>query len=191
MATPAVTTAPFAALAALDALEASLDHQAWFATLGDPPTDAEAADARGHLDGLGLGAIGVEWITDLAAARDVARRPDWDHAWADAERAAVAALTAMVDVTVGRARATERLNRLMARASWLAIGPAAAAAARLGVADPGLNRAMAGAATQAAFERALAVVAGAPREHPLAAKYRLFAGGRWPLAVAGGCFFVL
>jgi len=55
-----------------------------------------------------------------------------------------------------------------------------------------LNRALAGAAIQAAFERALVAIAaaGAARDHPLAAKYRLFAGGRWPLAVVAGSFHI-
>jgi hypothetical protein len=184
------TAAPFAALSALDALEASFDQQAWFSTLGEAPTDAEAAEVRCYLDGLALAGIESRWLTDLAEARDIARRTDWDRGWADAEQAAVAALTETVDANVGKGRATDRLNRLMSHLSTVVTGPAATAAARFGLADPGLNRAMAGAATHAAFERALVAAADAPREHPLAAKYRLFAGGRWPLAVVAGSFFI-
>lgn len=183
--------APFAALSALDGLEASFGRQAWFSTLGEEPTEAERADARLYLDGLGLGAIEVVWVADLAAARDTARRSDWDRAWAEAERAATAALTASVDAGIGRGHATDRFNRLMSNLSTIVTGPAATAAARFGLADPGLNRAMAGAAIQAAFERALVAAADAGRDHPLAAKYRLFAGGRWPLTAAEGSFHIL
>lgn len=182
--------APFVPLSALDGLEASFGQQAWFSTLGEEPTEAERADARLYLTGLGLGAIEIVWVADLAAARDSARRSDWDRAWAEAEQAATAALAASVDAGIGKGRATDRLNRLMSNLSSIVTGPAATAAARFGLADPGLNRAMAGAAIQAAFERALVTAADAGRDHPLAAKYRLFAGGRWPLAVAEGSFHI-
>jgi hypothetical protein len=184
------TAGPFAALSALDRLEASFSQQAWFSTAGEPATEAEQADARLYLDGLGLAGFDIRWVTDLGEARDIARRPDWDRDWAAAEQSAVAGLTDMIDAQLGPGRATDRLNRLMSNLSILVTGPAATAAARFGLADPGLNRAMAGAAIQAAFERALAAAAEAGRDHPLSAKYRLFAGGRWPLAAAGGSFHI-
>ena len=188
---PASPAAPFAALSALDALETSFGQQAWFSVLGEEPTESERTDTHLYLDGLGLEAVEIQWVTDLAAARAIARRPDWDRAWAEAEQAASAALTAAVDAEVGRGRATDRLNRLMSNLSTIVTGPAATAATRFGLADPGLNRAMAGAAIQAAFERGLVTLSGADRNHPLAAKYRLIAGGRWPLAVAQGSFHIL
>jgi hypothetical protein len=37
---------------------------------------------------------------------------------------------------------------------------------------------------------ALVTAAGASDDHAFAAKFRLFAGGRWPLGVVGGRLFV-
>lgn len=182
---------PFAALSALDALEASFGQQAWFSALAETPTAAELADVRHYLDALGLDAVAIEWAADLAVARTIANRPDWDRAWADAEQAAVTDLIAAAEARIGRGQATNRLNRLMSGLSTIVTGPAATAAARFGLADPGLNRAMAGAAIQAAFERGLVTIADAGRDHPMAAKYRLLAGGRWPLAVVHGSFHIL
>jgi hypothetical protein len=65
-------------------------------------------------------------------------------------------------------------------------GHAALAAARQGIADPVLSRVAAGAAALACHQMGLVQAAGAREDHPLAAKYRLFAGGRWLLGVVGG-----
>jgi hypothetical protein len=68
------------------------------------------------------------------------------------------------------------------------LGAASIAAARDGVADPALSRVAAGAATQAAYQAALARAAGSPDSHPFAIKFRLFAAGRWPLGLVSDTF---
>jgi hypothetical protein len=62
--------------------------------------------------------------------------------------------------------------------------------ARGGVADQALMRVAAGAAAQACHQAALARAAGAGDDHAFAQKFRLYAGGRWPLGVVGGRLFV-
>jgi hypothetical protein len=64
------------------------------------------------------------------------------------------------------------------------------AAARGGVADMALIRAAAGAATQACYQAALVLAAGAEAEHPFAIKFRLYEAGRWPLGIVGMTFNV-
>ena len=65
-------------------------------------------------------------------------------------------------------------------------GAAAVAAARVGMSDPALVRAAAGAASMAAHGRSLARLAGVPDTHVFVRKYALFEGGRWPLGIVSG-----
>jgi hypothetical protein len=67
-------------------------------------------------------------------------------------------------------------------------GAAAPAASRMGVADPALTRAAAGAASMTAHGRALAQLAETGDAHVFMRKYALFEGGRWPLGIVGGVF---
>ena len=178
--------------AAIDRFLAGLGDASWFSALGMPPTDDEAGEAALYLTGLGLEALEAVWIEELDQARRLTQDDGWSRAWWQAEERAVEALTGALDRTLGKAASTAMLNRAMSDASKVVIGPAAVATARLGVADQGLNRAMAGAATQAAYGMALIAGTGSdPRTHPLAAKYRLFAAGHWPLVVLEGRFFLL
>ncbi len=80
------------------------------------------------------------------------------------------------------------LTRVTDEATRLTLGAASVAAARDGIADPALSRVAAGAATQAAYQAALARAAGAADSHPFAIKFRLFAAGRWPLGLVGDTF---
>jgi hypothetical protein len=178
--------------AAVDRFLAGLGDASWFSSLGMPPTDGEAADVAAYLGGLGLDALDVAWIGDLAAARRLSQDGGWSRAWWQAEERAVADLARRLDAALGKAASTRLLNRVMAEASKVVMGPAAVAAAREGVADQGLNRAMAGAAIQAVYAMALVVAAARDaRSHSLAAKYRLFAAGHWPLVVLEGRYYVL
>jgi hypothetical protein len=83
------------------------------------------------------------------------------------------------------------LTKVTDAATRIVLGAASVAAARQGIADPALARAAAGAATQAAYQAALALAGGAQSNHPFAVKYRLFAAGRWPLGVVKNSFYLL
>lgn len=191
--------------AAIDRFLAGLDDASWFSSLGMPPTDDERHDAATYLGGLGLEALETAWIADLDEARRLTQDGGWSRAWWQAEERAIDALTGKLERALGKAAATEILNKVMSAASKVVMGPAAVATSRLGVADQGLNRAMAGAATQAVYGMALVVGTGTgtgtgtdpkdkpteTRTNPLAAKFRLFAAGHWPLVVLAGRFSVL
>lgn len=60
-----------------------------------------------------------------------------------------------------------------------------AALSRAEAEDAALSRVAAGAAALACHQMGLAIAADAAEDHPLALKYRLFAGGRWLLGVMG------
>jgi hypothetical protein len=176
----------------LERLAAQLEDRSWFSSLGLPPTESEQADLRTYLVGLGLKEIAPVWLGDLAAAAEIVKRPDWHRHWGAAERTAVEALTHKCNAAIGERRATGLLNQVMKAASEAVIGPAAVAASRAGIADQALNRAMAGAAIQSAYEMALVIGADVDsKTHPLAAKARLFNAGHWPLAAVGDSFYVI
>lgn len=181
-----------ASQARLDRFFERLVEHPWFSAVGQPPAEPETADARQVIEGLMAGDPTVAWVSDLNAAAALLRRDDHSRAWASAEQEEVARLTARVEDAFGADAATDGLNRAMHRASDAAIGPAAVACARAGIADEALPKVAAGAASQSAYEMALVLgVAADPARHPFAARFRLFAAGRWPLTVAGGAFHVL
>jgi hypothetical protein len=179
------------AAAALDRFAARLAAHPWFSVLGEPPTDAEEADARAYVEGMGAGDFGIAWAGDLNAAAALLQRADHAPAWMAAEAAEVQRLSSLANAALGEVEATDRLNRVMHRASDAAMGPAAVACVRAGIASEALPRVAAGSAAQAAHGMALVVAAKAGERHPFAARFSLFAGGRWPLGAAGGRFHLL
>jgi hypothetical protein len=155
--------------------------EAWFSALGTPLGEGEADEIRAYLEGLGVeAALPALLVGSWGQAETLTRGPA--GSWWDAEETERARL--------------ERLARVNpADAAWLATteklhGAAAIAAARSGIADPGLIRAAAGAATYAAHQHRLARAAGMPPGHPFMRKYALFCGGRWPLGVYGDRFAI-
>ena len=178
-------------LAAVDRFGATLGSVSWFAAAGEPLIEPEIAEARDYLAVLGLGAMNVASAGNWATAKRIARDPAWDARWWQAEERLRKSL--LDDL----ARAGEidlvmaALTRVTDAATRVVLGAASVAAARQGVADPALTRAAAGAATQACYQAALALAAGAKNDHPFAIKYRLFAAGRWPLGVVRGEFYLL
>lgn len=52
------------------------------------------------------------------------------------------------------------------------------------------ERRAAAAATQACYQGALALLAGADRRHAFSAKLTLFLRGRWPLGILGGRAYI-
>lgn len=177
--------------ATLDRFAARLTGHPWFSVLGEPPAEAEETDARALVDGMEAGDFSVAWAGDLNAAAALLQRADHSRAWMGAEAAELDRLTRLAEAELGDAVTTDRLNRVMHRASDAAIGPAAVACARAGIASEALPRVAAGSAAQAAHGMALVTAAGAGDRHAFAARFRLFASGRWPLGAAGGRFHLL
>jgi hypothetical protein len=180
-------TAPLAEVARFTA---RLRQRSWFAAVGQPANDAEAATARDYLAGLGLADLSIEWVAGWRAAERVTKAPDAADAWWQAEEDARQALLAQVRRTIADADYLAAMNRVVLEATEIVMGPAAVAASRDGIADQALTRVAAGAAAQACHQAALALAAGASDDHPFALKFRLYAGGRWPLGAVGAKFFL-
>lgn len=166
----------------------------WFAALGEPLAAGEAQDAAACLAGLGFSGTPpgtpVAPVGGWAEAERLARGPDWDRSWWAAEDRERARLLAEAGAGIGETELYDALTEVMETALDVTHGRAAVAAARSGIADPALIRVAAGAAAQACDQAAAALAAGAGPEHAFAAKYRLFAAGRWPLGVIGGRYRV-
>ena len=127
-------------------------------------------------------------MKDWLAAETATRSPEWNSAWWDAEEKERLVLLKQAQAEWGERGLMGALTRVTDEATRLTLGAASIAAARDGVADPALCRVASGAATQAAYQAALAQAAGAGPAHPFAIKYRLFSAGRWPLGLVGDTF---
>ncbi len=168
---------------------AEIARGAWFAACGEELSESETADARLMAGAFGFAGVVLAPVAQWREAARVTQRPDWSRAWWDAESAAEAALKSGLVARFGAAAMLEHLSRVMLAAGALS-GAAAMALARANVADEALARVASGAAAQACHQGALAHAAGADGAHGFAAKFRLFAGGRWPLGVVGDRLFV-
>ena len=156
----------------------------WFASCGKPISDAERAAAEGYLGGLSLGAIPIEGVAGWAEAAAITQRGDWSQAWWRAEEASAKALHQSASQLLGETPLLVSLSAVTLAAANLH-GNAARALSAAGIDDPTLARVAAGAAALACHQMGLAIAAQGGAEHPLALKYRLFAGGRWLLGVMG------
>ncbi|HVO13814.1 MAG TPA: hypothetical protein VMV26_01315 [Alphaproteobacteria bacterium] len=179
-----------AALAPLAPFAATLRAQRWFAALGRPAEAADAELARTYLAGLGLADLALDWIERWRDAERVIRAPATAAPWWQVEEDARQDLLATIRSTATEPDYLVAMNRVVLAATEAVIGPAEAAAARAGIADPALIRVAAGAATQACHQAALALAAGAPEDHAFTLKFRLYASGRWPLGAVGTRFFL-
>ena len=162
----------------------------WFAACGERLIPGERDDAAAYLAALGLDVSAIEGVSRWQEAAATTQRPDWSQDWWEAEEGERRALYAAASREAGEATLLAALSAVTQAASDIVHGAAAVAASRVGVADPALHRVAAGAATQACYHAALALAAGRGDEHGFAAKFRLFAGGRWPLGIVGDRFFV-
>ncbi len=151
---------------------------------GKPHTEAELAAVEGYLRGLHLGVIPVEGVAGWAEAAAIAQRADWSQDWWRAEEASAKALHRSASRLLGETPLLVSLSAVTLAAAKLH-GNAIRALSRAGLDDPTLARVAAGAAALACHQMGLAIAAQGGVEHPLALKYRLFAGGRWLLGVMG------
>jgi len=126
----------------------------------------------------------LESISSWPEAAATAQRADWSRRWWQAEETAAKVLHESASSLLGEVSLLDSLSAVTLAAAALQ-GPATHALSRAGVEDPALGRVAAGAAALACHQMGLAIAADAAEDHPLAVKYRLFAGGRWLLGVMG------
>ena len=126
----------------------------------------------------------VERVAGWREAATTVQRADWSPDWWRADEAAAKALHQSAARFLGEAPLLISLSAVTLAAAKLHHN-ASLAVARAGVDDPALSRVAAGAAALACHQMGLAIAAQGGAEHPLALKYRLFAGGRWLLGVMG------
>ena len=176
-------------LSAVAAFARNIPRGSWFAALGEPLTEGERAEARSYVaEILGRSEVAIAGVADWLAAQVIIKRHD-GHAWWDAEMLAQREARQRAESAHGKEGVLAALDPVVEAAAALN-GPAALAASRAGITDQALIRVAAGAAAQACHQAALAIAAGAGADHPFAIKYRLFAGGRWPLGFDGDRFVV-
>ena len=162
---------------------------AWFAGLGETLSDGERDEAAAYAAALGLGTLSIESVADWPAAEQRLQAPDWSPAWWEREESLRRDLLARAEARYPATALWTALTTLTTEAGDLVHGKAAAAAARLGKARPASIHVAAGAAAQAAYQLAVARLAGEPASL-FESKFRLFAAGHWPLGVGGSTLFV-
>lgn len=161
-----------------------LVHASWFAACGKPLMDAERAVAEDYLKGLGLPAMPVEGVAGWTEAAAITQRADWSQDWWRREEASAKALHRSASRLLGETALMVLLSEVTLQAAKLHRN-AILAIASAGLDEPTLARVASGAAALACHQMGLAIAAHAGADHPLALKYRLYAGGRWLLGVMG------
>ncbi len=179
-----------ARLDALSRLAEELPRLSWFAAVGEPLLESERDDALSYLGGLGMEDRKLLQVRTWAEAAAAAAAPDWEPGWWALEEAERKRLESEAAAALGEEPLLSALSQVTQQATTWLLGAAALAAARSGQADPALTRVAAGAAAQAAFHEGLRLAAGAPVTQVFAAKFRLYAAGRWPLAVTKRGFYL-
>ncbi len=180
-------------LARLSRFARSLDRIPWFANIGEPLTPGGKAAADDYCSGLGFPDAEIAMLMDWGDAAAVAESLDWQSPAWEAEESLRADLT-------GRALdllSEDALRIGMALIAEKVSGPAKDAVEEVSylsdLDDEQIKTLCVGAAVQAANGAALALIAAADSDfdaenHPLAAKFRLFEFGRWPVSITGSSF---
>jgi hypothetical protein len=180
-------------LARLSRFARSLDRIPWFANIGEKLTPGARASAEDYCSGLGFPDAEIAMLMDWEDAASVAESLDWQsQAW-EAEESLRAELT-------GRALgilSEDALRIGMALIAEKVAEPAKDAVEELSylsdLDDEQIKTLCVGSAVQAANGAALALIAAEDSDfdaesHPLAAKFRLFEFGRWPVSITGSSF---
>ncbi|MBN41883.1 MAG: hypothetical protein CL573_00080 [Alphaproteobacteria bacterium] len=167
----------------------------WFSFVGTPLSESEREDVAEYMQGIGLNDLSLVELETWRAAEDRIKQTDWDASWWKGEEDLRKTLLEQATAKIGDTALTRALTNLSEKASDIVHGAAAIAASRNGVADQGLTRSAAGAATMAAYQAAVEKAAGIDASngnngHAFAAKFRLFEAGHWPLCVHGGTIYV-
>ncbi len=180
-------------LARLSRFARSLDRIPWFANIGEALTLGAKAAAEDYCSGLGFPDAEIAMLLNWDDAAAVAESLDWQSPAWEAEESLRADLTG---------RALEMLSEDALRIGMALIAekvsePAKDAVEELSYLsdqdDEAIKTLCVGAAVQAANGAALALIAAADTDfdaenHPLAAKFRLFEFGRWPVSITGSSF---
>ena len=159
--------------------------------MGEALTDAETAEAALYLTAIGRAGIVVARAPSWPDAKSIIDDPEWDRTWWREEERIRTELTEAAAGDYSRTAVHEALNRVAAAATETVEGATAIAASRFGIVDLGLIKSAAGAATQACHHAALAAMGASAADHPFAMKFRLFEGGRWPLAILHDSYYIL
>lgn len=175
-------------LVTVERFGSQLGHVPWFTHVGQPLLAEEQRTARAYLDALGFGDADIVPVRDWDEAAYAAENPGLDTEHWDTEEQLRAALTTEALEFIDERELSLALTRVSQRAGEAVKAGTQEAAALGDVGDEALLLAAAGAAAQAAYNRALADAAGADADHPFRLKFALFATGRWPIAVIGGTF---
>jgi hypothetical protein len=164
----------------------------WFESCGAPLGPEGAGLASAYAASLGIGEFPVEGIKDWRAAQALAQDSGWNRGWWEAEKAAEKALHLTGIARHGRDEFLASLTDVTEAAASIQVA-ASRALSRSGIADQGLGKAAAGAASQACHQAALLLLAAWDKEcqsHMFARKFRLYAAGRWPLGIVRDRCFV-
>ena len=180
-------------LSALSRFARTLDRIPWFANLGEPLTPGARAAAAAYLDGLGFPQADVAILVDWEDAADAAESRDWHSPAWEAEELLRSDLTAAAMETMSEDALRIGMTLIAEKVSAAAKEAMEQAAFIWDVEDEASRTLAVGAAVQAAHGASLAIVAASDpsfsaEEHALAAKFRLFEFGRWPVGVTGSSF---
>ena len=168
----------------LDSLRAEVRAASWFAALGEPLTEGDRGDAVAYAAALGFDTLEIGLARDWPDAERLLKASDWTSAWWDREEALRRTLLAKAETHYPERALWSSLTDLTTETGDLVHGRAATAAARMGRAAAASIHVAAGAASQAVYQLALALLAGQPAS-PFGSKFRLYAAGRWPLGILG------
>jgi hypothetical protein len=180
-------------LKALTRFARGLERIPWFANIGEPMSDGAKAMAEIYLAGLGFPhaeiAILVDWEDAAAASESL----DWQSAAWEAEELLRADLTGKALELMSEEALQIGMTVIAEQVSQPAKDAMEQAAYIFDAEDQASKNLAVGAAVQAAHGAALSLIAAADPEfdadeHPLAAKFRLFEFGRWPVGVTGSSF---
>jgi hypothetical protein len=163
----------------------------WFFRLGEPIQQAEAAQVAGYLRGLALDdTLPIEISKDWFSAGSLTQHPSWDRSWWDAEQREAERLSERAAHDLGRDALSRRLTSTLESSIDGVHAAAEVQAGRSGCTDAALIRAAAGAVGHALHLAELARLNGESAEHPFLLKRTLFVGGRWPLGIVDGSYYL-
>ena len=167
----------------------------WFSRAGQPLDDDERAVIAAMQRKLGVEAVSGATPVEVLGWRElprVLRDEDRDNRWWDAEEGERERLWSIAAERMTESELLEALGDA-SRENTDALNDAATIAITQAFSggDPALARAASEAGRLTVHQHALARLADVDPDHYFIIKYRLFAGGRWPLGVAAGRFLIL
>lgn len=165
-------------------LETELRAASWFAALGEPLTEGDRHDATAYAVALGAAGVAIDLASSWSEAEHALKSPDWSPRWWDHEESLRRQMLRRAEARYPAHTLWTALTELTTEVGELVHGKAATAASRMRNAATASIHVAAGAASQAAYQLAVARLAGEPAS-PFESKFRLFAAGRWPLGIMG------